>query len=339
MSHRFKSVKSSLHSVISLIYFASIAMSSEIVTNGKSKDENLEELNDYEEIRIPVPWGHIAGKWWGSKSVQPIIALHGWQDNSGTFDKLAPILKSAGYSLLCIDLPGHGLSSHLPQGHKYYLWWDGIHYLRRIVKHFKWNDVTLMGHSLGGGICFLYAAVYPDEVKKYISIDIASPSVRDIKRSCDVLGGAVDKFLAYENLTPDQVPCYSYEDMLDILEDAHKGSINKESCEILLKRGMKPAGDKDGYTFTRDPRLKLAALGFLTLDQVLELASRIKCEVMNIRAVPGYKFDVPDHYDIVLDKIQESAKRLDRHKVPGTHHLHLNDGNSVAGIILDFLES
>lgn len=40
----------------------------------------------WEEIEIPVPWGKVAGKWYGSRNRQPIIALHGWQDNSGTFD-------------------------------------------------------------------------------------------------------------------------------------------------------------------------------------------------------------------------------------------------------------
>lgn len=60
---------------------------------------------------------------------------------------------------------------------------------------------------------------------------------------------------------------------------------------------------------------------------------------MNIRAVPGYNFEVPEHYDLVLDKIELNAKRLVRHHIPGTHHLHLNDGNSVADIIHDFLMS
>lgn len=57
-------------------------------------------------------------------------------------------------------------------GHKYYIWWDGVHYLRRIVHYFNWSNITILGHSLGGGIAFLYSAIYPKEVKKYISIDL-----------------------------------------------------------------------------------------------------------------------------------------------------------------------
>lgn len=60
--------------------------------------------------------------------------------------------------------------------------------------------------------------------------------------------------------------------------------MNREGCEILLKRGMLPATDREGYYFTRDPRLKLSALGFLSVDQVYELATRIICEVNLIKS-------------------------------------------------------
>ncbi|VEN35696.1 unnamed protein product, partial [Callosobruchus maculatus] len=122
--------------------------------------------DNFNEVEIPVPWGHITGKWWGPRHVQPVIAIHGWQDNCGTFDNLAPLLVKGGLSVYCIDLPGHGFSSHLPPGQIYYIFWDGIHYLRRIVKHFNWKNIKLIGHSLGGGIAFLYAAVYPKDVDR-----------------------------------------------------------------------------------------------------------------------------------------------------------------------------
>ena len=66
------------------------------------------------------------GVWWGSKTKQPVLALHGWQDNAGTWDKLSPYLLPE-ISILAIDLPGHGLSSHYPPGQMYYLFWDGVY--------------------------------------------------------------------------------------------------------------------------------------------------------------------------------------------------------------------
>lgn len=33
----------------------------------------------YTNVKIPMPWGEIAGKWWGSQTQQPVLTLHGWQ--------------------------------------------------------------------------------------------------------------------------------------------------------------------------------------------------------------------------------------------------------------------
>ena len=69
------------------------------------------------------------------------MALHGRQDNAGSFDTLIPLLSNE-ISVLCLDMPGHGLSSHYPKSQYYYVYWDGIILLRRIVKYFKWTKVS-----------------------------------------------------------------------------------------------------------------------------------------------------------------------------------------------------
>lgn len=34
---------------------------------------------DSVDVKIPVPWGHVAGKWWGSTAKRPILVLHGYK--------------------------------------------------------------------------------------------------------------------------------------------------------------------------------------------------------------------------------------------------------------------
>lgn len=48
-----------------------------------------------------------------------MLGLHGWMDNAGTFDRLAPLLSPSIY-FVAVELPGHGLSSHLPAGVPYH---------------------------------------------------------------------------------------------------------------------------------------------------------------------------------------------------------------------------
>lgn len=292
-----------------------------------------------DEIEIPVPWGHVAGRWWGPRDKQPIIAIHGWQDNAGTWDNLIPQLPVTT-SVLCIDLPGHGLSSHYPKGMLYYIFWDGIVLLRRIIKHFKWSKVTLMGHSLGGALSFMYAASYPDEVDRIICIDIASPAVREPQNMVSKTGWGIDKCLEYENLTEDKIPSYDYDEMIDIVCDAYRGSVSKENCKVLMKRGMAPTPahmKKQGYYFKRDPRLKVSGLAMMSIETALEYASQVKCKVLNIRAIPGQMWERLDYYLKVIEKMRQSAD-VQFEEVEGTHHVQLEAPENIVHLIEEFLE-
>ncbi|KAI5646616.1 alpha/beta hydrolase fold domain-containing protein [Phthorimaea operculella] len=292
-----------------------------------------------EEVEIPMPWGHVAGRWWGPRDKQPIIALHGWQDNAGTWDKLIPLLP-INISVLAIDLPGHGLSSPFPKGMQYYIFWDNITLVRRIVKHFKWEKITLMGHSLGGAVSFMYAASFPDQVEAIIQVDIASPAVREPADMVKQTGWAIDKVIEYENLPEHKIPCYEYEEMIDIVVDAYKGSISRENCKILMKRGMMPAPahvNKNGYYFRRDPKLKVSGLAMMSKETALEYASKIRCKVLNLRALPGMKWERLDYY---LDVIEQMKKTADVKyvEVQGTHHVQLESPENIAEVIEEFLE-
>lgn len=301
-------------------------------------DEIVIPNREWEEFKFDVPWGFIAGKWYGDRNRQPILAFHGWQDNCGTFDRLIPLMPKT-IPVLAIDLPGHGRSSHFPPGVQYHIFWDYIPVVRRIVKHFGWKKVKLMGHSLGGGLCFMYAASFPDEVSQYISIDLVGPSVRDLKKNAAMTGAMIDKALAYETLPPSKLPCYSYDEMVTIAMDAYNGSIDRKSAEILMIRGMNKAPtyqSKDGYFFSRDLRLKVSLLALFSLEQVITYAECIKCHVLNIRAIPGLKLEREEVYPMVLDAIRTNAD-VEYHEVPGTHHLHLTTPERISQIINSFL--
>lgn len=321
---------------------ASVKVNGASTTNGNAKTIGngcYRDDDSWKEITIDVPWGTVAGKWWGPQNRQPILALHGWQDNAGTFDRLCPLLP-AHIPILCIDLPGHGKSSHYPKGMQYFIFWDGICLIRRIVRRYGWENVTLLGHSMGGALTFMYAASFPDDVEKLINIDIAGPTVRDTERIAANTGKALDKFLDYENLPLKKLPCYDYEDMIKLVLDAYDGSVDEASVKVLMRRGMLPAPpetEKEGFNFARDLRLKVSALGMFTMEQVLAYAKQIRCKVLNIRAEPGMDFQNPHFYAEVIETLRKNAKLVIFEKVPGTHHLHLVTPERVAPIISNFI--
>jgi pimeloyl-ACP methyl ester carboxylesterase len=118
------------------------------------------------EIDIQMSWGSLKAQIFGEQSPdkKPIIALHGFLDNSNSFKPLAEYLTSnKDCYIISIDLPGHGYrylyilflkvkklikqfnSSHLPTG--IYTPKVFLICLRRLIKHFNFKTVTLLAHS------------------------------------------------------------------------------------------------------------------------------------------------------------------------------------------------
>lgn len=185
----------------------------------------------------------------------------------------------------------------------------------------------------------MYAASFPDEVSQFISIDLAGPTVRCHKKYAQMTGSCIDKSLHYENLPESKLPCYKYDEMINIVVDAYGGSIDSDSAKILMKRGMTKVlkeNGEEGYHFSRDLRLKISLMGMFSREQVLAYAELIKCHVLNIRAVPGMKFENEEIYGMVIDAMRKNAN-VEYEEVPGTHHLHLNTPERIAGIISSFL--
>ena len=60
------------------------------------------------DIKIPTHPLTYAAKAWGDPEGEPVLALHGWLDNCGTWDLLAPEFEAAGFYFVALDFPGHG---------------------------------------------------------------------------------------------------------------------------------------------------------------------------------------------------------------------------------------
>ena len=190
----------------------------------------------------------------------------------------------------------------------------------------------------------MYASCFNTEqdTAKIIMIDIAGPTVRDKQMLAEKTGDCIDKLLKYETLPQSKMPCYEYDEMIDIVLDAYGGSVDLKSVQVLMKRGMAPAPiglNKTGFHFSRDLRLKVSMMGMFSEDQVLTYAKQINCEVLNIRGNPGMTFGDPTIYPKVIEVLRENAKRLDYEEVKGTHHLHLVTPERINLLVSNFLLS
>lgn len=273
---------------------------------------------------------------------RPILALHGWLDSCGTFAKLAPLI--APYrSILCIDLPGHGRSSHLPPGILY----NNIEFVRvilRIMHVYKWSTVSLMGHSMGGSTCFHFAAFYPDRVDMVISLDIIKSTYWEPHLFPSIIGHIIEKALINnERLligNPSEPPCYTLAECEKLLYEGSFKSVELENCKYILERNIqKSALYPDKYYFSRDGRMKYLSEMNPNWGLSLEMAKRICDNLMPYLVIKGGKSKNASAQATRLDEYMvKNNKKFESHIYPmGKHHLHLNNPKPVAQLIINFL--
>ena len=100
----------------------------------------------------------IAARCWHDPALPPLLALHGWQDNAATFDRLAPLLP--GHHIVAMDFAGHGLSDWRAEGMRYHTL-DHVDDVLSVVEQLGWQTFRLLGHSMGAGIGVLLAGALP----------------------------------------------------------------------------------------------------------------------------------------------------------------------------------
>nr|CAH7721265.1 unnamed protein product [Callosobruchus chinensis] len=291
----------------------------------------------FKEISIPVPWGHIAGKWWEPYDVRPILSLHGWQDNCGTFDRLIPMLdKNVGF--LAVDHPGHGLSSRLPSGVYYHFsnYMITINFIRDFM---NWDHISFLGHSLGGILSYTYSMLYPERVDLAICIDGAKPMIRI--NNIKYMAKALDLFHKYSEFadSPQEPPSYSIDEIKKRISMPNKNSVDLEYTHFLMERNIAPSKLHPGkYYFTRDPRLKLGELLSYSQDELIESANQMTSPICIIKAKGASYYEIKENFYTVLDVLKRTSIDCDFQYVEGTHHVHLNHPERVASIINSFIE-
>src|SRR5690606_28472850 len=103
-----------------------------------------------------------------------LLAAHGWLDNAGSFDLLAPRL--AGCRLVAVDAAGHGRSGFRAPDASYALWHD-VADLAGVADALGWETFSLVGHSRGAGTAMLLAGTFPERIERLVLIEGGVPLV------------------------------------------------------------------------------------------------------------------------------------------------------------------
>ena len=106
---------------------------------------------------------------------EPLLLIHGYGAGFWVWEKQIELL-SQSYRVYALDLLGHGYSDkpkveYTPETY--------IHFLRDFMDGVGIERATLIGNSMGGGIAWAVAALFPERVKRLVLINCVPPDVLD----------------------------------------------------------------------------------------------------------------------------------------------------------------
>lgn len=279
------------------------------VDNNSTVDMSL--FADASVLDAPLPHLRLKGLMWGRRSDEPVIALHGWLDNSASFFQLAPLLK--GYHVIAPDLVGHGLSDHRPRGVPYYVW-DNVTDLLALLDHLSIKRFHLLGHSMGAGIASMLAAIAPDRVISTTLLDGLGPVTTPSSQSPQQMLLSLKQRARIAQRAPRHYA--HFEEAVTVRSKSHY-PVSLSAARALVSRALSKTAQ--GWCWHTDPYLFAPSVLRLTEEQVAEFLSLVECPVLLCIAEQGIAAEP-------IYRLAKRVKQLELVKLPGGHHFHLEEG-------------
>ncbi|HEX6997385.1 MAG TPA: alpha/beta fold hydrolase [Gammaproteobacteria bacterium] len=262
------------------------------------------------ERRFDVAGLELAAQEWGAPDGVPVLAVHGWLDNSGSFDLLAPLLE--GCRVIAVDLAGQGQSDFRSPDSSYLLWQD-VADLLEIADRLEWRELTLLGHSRGAAVATLFAAAFPERVSKLVLLEggvpLASPAeeapgqlARALRERRSLLGKSGRVFPDRDTAIRERAEGFS--------------RVSREAAAILARRSLREV--PGGFQWHADQRLKARSEMRYTPEVAAAFVAAVQAPVLMLLAEHSPFADLP-----AFRSLAARFRKLESHRLPGGHHFHL----------------
>ena len=176
---------------------------------------------------------------WGNAGVTPLILIHGLRAHAHTWDLVVPELIN-DYHVLALDVRGRGDSDWDPQYN--YNTATYVSDVEDLVHEQGFEQVVLMGHSMGGSISMVYASTHPDRVTGAVIVD-SGPQDETPTPGSQRIGREVET-------TP--ISFSSWDDAKAFLRE-QRPNASEESMRIRVQNTLKELPDGT-VTWRYDPR-------------------------------------------------------------------------------------
>ncbi|NDV91953.1 alpha/beta fold hydrolase [Alteromonas sp. 345S023] len=274
------------------------------------------------DVRLDA--GHITLAALDNQGSGPVIlGLHGFLDNAESLRGLAPYLNA--FRFIALDLAGHGRSDHRPQG-SHYNQADYLQDLHGLIERQQWQSVILIGHSMGGILASLYAALFPEKVTAVISIDACGPLTLDATTTQRQMRDAIVSRHGKQHTKRRKVN----------LDDAvtarcRVSDIAPNHARSILSRNIVQEIDGD-YYWCSDAKVRTKSIVRLTENQAENLMQAINCPILFIGASKSFK-----RLDDAFARRRGWFKNAQYAAFEGGHHIHMEKSDEIGTLIQRFV--
>lgn len=253
------------------------------------------------------------------------MCLHGWLDNANSFLPLATVLP--GLPLLALDLAGHGHSSHRSADAHYYLF-DYVADLAALCRQQGWQQLMIIGHSMGGMVATVLAASFPELVHKLVLIDSLGLMTTAAEDTAAQLRKAViSRGQSHQKQKP------QYRTLAEAATARQQQSdFDLASAMLLTERGCEPTAA--GFSWRADLKLREVSAFRLSEAQARAVIRDLQCPVLALMSAQS-----PTEIRQAIQHFKADYPLLELVQCPGGHHLHMTDAEFCAGQIRHFFSA
>lgn len=274
-------------------------------------------------VKFDVNGHQISGISNGNEQGRLLLCLHGWLDNAASFQPLMPYLSN--YHVIAIDWPGHGLSDHRgPDAHYHFLDW--VYDLISLFRSQQWQDIDIIGHSMGGMVASAFASAFPEHVKSLTLIDSIGLLTAEAETTTEQLRkGLLSRLTRH-------VKAKKYHSSIDSAVAARVlvSDLNHENASLIVKRGIEQT--EAGFIWRSDIRLRSTSPYRFTMAQAQQLVADINTPVQLLYGSKGMAMVTigSKHFGPLFSS-------LEVHKLLGGHHVHMEQAQHTAKLINRFI--
>jgi pimeloyl-ACP methyl ester carboxylesterase len=218
---------------------------------------------------------------WGNADAPLMLLVHGGRDHGRSFDLIARALQPH-FHVLAPDLRGHG-DSDWTRGGSYSVT-EYVYDLSRLVRDAV-QQVTIIGHSMGGMVGLIYAGTFPEQVATLVVLDGVTvlPNAKRLPPH-ERITKHIDQLAMLEAREPRR---YRTIEEAATQMRAHNRRLSSELAQHLATFGVRR--NEDGtYSWKFDPYQRAMAPHRLSGEDLVSLWSRITCPTLLLHAEESF---------------------------------------------------